>query len=114
MNKCNMTFLSIAWPTTFKQLHRSLNSPVHISHKLLQLACGGAGLKVLDSGLPIGTDVHVQLVLIALRVHHARLAGQYKGTQPQRVHLKNTTQVQILLGMPLHVPTQPKVKENIH
>lgn len=109
-----MRLLSMACPTTFKHLHRNLNSPMHISHKLLQLACGGASLKVLDSGLPIGTDVHVQLILVALRMHHARLAGQHKWTQPQRVHLEIMTQVKVLVGMSLHVHTQPKVKAHIH
>lgn len=79
---------------------------MNLPHKLLQLPTGGAGLEVLTSGLAVGTDVHVQLILVGLGVHHARLAGQQEGTQPQGVHLQHTPMLQLLEQKSLHAQTQ--------
>lgn len=78
--------------------------PMDLPHKLLQLPGGGTGLEVLHPGLAVGSNVHIQLILIPFWVHHARLAGQQKGAQPQRVHLKAHIPLQLptLLCLDLH------------
>lgn len=62
-------------------------SPVHTSDKLLQLPHAGPGFKMLHTWLPVGTDVDVELGLVPLGVHQARLAGQDEGAQPDGVDL---------------------------
>ena len=62
-------------------------SPVHTSDELLQLPHAGPGLKVLHARLPVGTNVDVELGLVSLGVHQARLAGQDEWAQPDGVDL---------------------------
>lgn len=62
-------------------------SPVHTSDKLLQLPHAGPGFKMLHTWLPVGTDVDIELSLVPLGVHQARLAGQDEWAQPDGVDL---------------------------
>lgn len=66
---------------------RSGHSPMHASDELLQLPHAGPGFKVLHAWLPICSNVDVELGLVSLGVHQARLAGQDEWAQPDGVDL---------------------------
>lgn len=63
---------------------------MNVSDKLLQLARRCLGFKVFDFGLSVRSNVHIQLCLLTLGVHHPSARWQQEGTQPQRVNLKAT------------------------
>lgn len=63
---------------------------MNVSDKLLQLARRCLRFKVFDFGLSVGADVHIQLGLLTLGVHHPSARWQEEGAQPQRVDLGAT------------------------
>lgn len=67
--------------------HTLSHSPMHTSDKLLQLPHAGPGFKLLHTRLPVSANVHVELRLVSLGVHQARLAGQDEWAQPDGVDL---------------------------
>lgn len=60
---------------------------MNTSDEFLQLPHAGPGFEVLHAWLPISSDVHVELCLVSLGVHQARLAGQDERAQPDGVDL---------------------------
>lgn len=59
--------------------------PMHTPDKLLQLSHAGTRIKVFHAWFPVCTDVDIELGLVPLGVHHARLAGQDEWAQPDGV-----------------------------
>lgn len=60
---------------------------MHAADELLQLPHAGPGFKVLHTWLPVSANVHVELGLVSLGVHQARLAGQDERAQPDGIDL---------------------------
>lgn len=60
---------------------------MHAADELLQLPHAGPGFEVLYAWLSVSSNVHVELGLISLGVHQARLAGQDERAQPDGVDL---------------------------
>lgn len=60
---------------------------MHASDEFLQLPHAGPGFKVFHTWLPVCSNVDVELRLISLGVHQARLAGQDERAQPYGVDL---------------------------
>lgn len=86
--KCMQTYFKCgSQPLIFTEA-QTVFLPVNVSDKLLQLTSRCLGFKVFDFGLSVRSDIHIQLRLLTLGVHHPSARWQQEGTQPQRVDLK--------------------------
>lgn len=77
----NLRFMRATWVS-------AANLPVHVSDKLLQLTGWRFGFKMFHFWLSVSSNIHVQLLLLTLRMHHSSAQRQQEWAQPQRVNLE--------------------------